>query len=105
MEALRQTRSCTTWARSRPRRDPCEAAALLRSERAFMQRHTIIGEPMISAAPALGAVARLVRATHERDDGNGYRTVWEKGTADRPHCRCLRRLPRNDHEARVSPGA
>ena len=42
------------------------------SEWAFMQRHTIIGERTISAAPALAHVARLVRATHERLDGSGY---------------------------------
>ena len=42
------------------------------SEWAFMQRHTIIGERIISAAPALEAVATLVRSTHERYDGRGY---------------------------------
>jgi diguanylate cyclase (GGDEF)-like protein len=38
----------------------------------FMRRHTIIGERIIAAAPALGAVAKLVRASHERWDGRGY---------------------------------
>ena len=42
------------------------------SERSYIQRHTIIGERIISAAPALAPVARLVRATHERHDGAGY---------------------------------
>ena len=42
------------------------------SEWAFMKRHTVIGERIISAAPALAAVARLVRSTHERYDGGGY---------------------------------
>jgi two-component system, cell cycle response regulator len=42
------------------------------SEWAFMKRHTIIGERIISAAPALTVVARLVRSTHERYDGGGY---------------------------------
>jgi two-component system cell cycle response regulator len=42
------------------------------SEWAFMKRHTIIGERIISAAPALAVVARLVRSTHERYDGSGY---------------------------------
>ena len=37
-----------------------------------MRRHTIIGERIISAAPALAAVAKLVRSTHERYDGGGY---------------------------------
>jgi diguanylate cyclase (GGDEF)-like protein len=41
-------------------------------EWAFMQRHTLIGERIIAAAPALTAVARLVRASHERWDGTGY---------------------------------
>ena len=38
----------------------------------FIRRHTLIGERIISAAPALGAVARLVRSSHERWDGTGY---------------------------------
>jgi len=38
----------------------------------FMRRHTIIGERIICAAPALGDVAAAVRATHERWDGTGY---------------------------------
>jgi HD-GYP domain-containing protein (c-di-GMP phosphodiesterase class II) len=37
-----------------------------------MKRHTVIGERIISAAPALAVVARLVRSTHERYDGSGY---------------------------------
>ena len=37
-----------------------------------MRRHTLIGERIVAAAPALGAVAKLVRASHERWDGNGY---------------------------------
>ena len=42
------------------------------SEWAFMRRHTIIGERILLAAPALRPVARLVRASHERYDGSGY---------------------------------
>jgi two-component system, cell cycle response regulator len=38
----------------------------------FVRRHTLAGERILSAAPALGAVARLVRASHERWDGAGY---------------------------------
>jgi diguanylate cyclase (GGDEF)-like protein len=38
----------------------------------FMRSHTIIGERIISAAPALAQVARMVRSTHERWDGDGY---------------------------------
>lgn len=41
-------------------------------EWAFMRRHTIIGERIICAAPALADVAAAVRATHERWDGTGY---------------------------------
>jgi diguanylate cyclase (GGDEF)-like protein len=41
-------------------------------EWAFMRRHTLIGERIICAAPALEPVARLVRASHERFDGRGY---------------------------------
>ena len=37
-----------------------------------MRRHTIIGERILSAAPALVPVARLVRSSHERLDGGGY---------------------------------
>ena len=48
-------------------------------EWAFMRRHTLIGERIVAAAPALGAVAKLVRASHERWDGDGYpdRTAGE----------------------------
>ena len=42
------------------------------SEWEFVKRHTIIGERIISAAPALTAIASFVRATHERYDGDGY---------------------------------
>jgi diguanylate cyclase (GGDEF)-like protein len=48
----------------------------------FMKRHTIIGERIISAAPALTDVARLVRSSHERWDGAGYPD--EVGGADIP---------------------
>ena len=41
-------------------------------EWAFMRRHTVIGERILAAAPALEPVARLVRASHERWDGRGY---------------------------------
>ena len=41
-------------------------------EWAFMRRHTLIGESILSAAPALVPVAKLVRASHERFDGDGY---------------------------------
>jgi two-component system, cell cycle response regulator len=42
------------------------------SEWKFVRRHSEIGERIVAAAPALGEVALLVRATHERWDGGGY---------------------------------
>ena len=38
----------------------------------FVRTHTQIGERILSAAPALAQVARIVRSTHERYDGAGY---------------------------------
>ena len=38
----------------------------------FIRRHTLIGERIVAAAPALGDVAALVRSSHERWDGKGY---------------------------------
>jgi len=38
----------------------------------FVRRHTLIGERIIAAAPALTRVAGLVRSSHERWDGTGY---------------------------------
>jgi diguanylate cyclase (GGDEF)-like protein len=38
----------------------------------LMRRHTLIGDRILGATPALRPVARLVRASHERWDGNGY---------------------------------
>jgi diguanylate cyclase (GGDEF)-like protein len=38
----------------------------------FIRRHTLIGERIINAAPALHDVAALVRASHENFDGTGY---------------------------------
>jgi two-component system cell cycle response regulator len=46
--------------------------ALDAEEWEFMRQHTIVGERILAAAPALGPVARLVRASHERHDGRGY---------------------------------
>jgi diguanylate cyclase (GGDEF)-like protein len=41
-------------------------------EWAFMRRHTLIGERILAAAPALGGAARLVRSSHEAWNGSGY---------------------------------
>jgi two-component system cell cycle response regulator len=38
----------------------------------FVRRHPLIGERILSSAPALAKVSRLVRSTHERMDGEGY---------------------------------
>jgi putative nucleotidyltransferase with HDIG domain len=47
-------------------------AALDEHEWEFIRRHTIIGERIVAAAPALRPVAALVRSSHERWDGRGY---------------------------------
>ncbi|HEX8752259.1 MAG TPA: diguanylate cyclase [Solirubrobacterales bacterium] len=38
----------------------------------LMRTHTVIGERILNAAPALAPVARIVRSSHERWDGKGY---------------------------------
>ena len=38
----------------------------------FVRRHPLIGERILSSAPALAKVSRLVRSIHERMDGMGY---------------------------------
>src|SRR5207237_3788270 len=38
----------------------------------FIRQHTIVGERILAAAPALASVAKIVRASHERWDGQGY---------------------------------
>ena len=38
----------------------------------FVRQHPLVGERIISAAPALAQVGKLVRASHERFDGSGY---------------------------------
>jgi diguanylate cyclase (GGDEF)-like protein len=45
---------------------------LTEHEWAFMRRHTLIGERILAAAPALAPVANVVRSSHERWDGTGY---------------------------------
>jgi response regulator RpfG family c-di-GMP phosphodiesterase len=49
-----------------------KAGPLNDEEWAFVRRHTLAGERIIGAAPALTTVARLVRSSHERWDGSGY---------------------------------
>ena len=38
----------------------------------FMRQHTVLGERILSAADSLAPLGRVVRATHERWDGDGY---------------------------------
>ncbi len=45
---------------------------LSEDEQAFLRRHTLIGERILQAAPALAHVAAVVRSSHERFDGTGY---------------------------------
>ena len=47
-------------------------SALTGPERAYVQRHSVIGERILASAPDLLPVARVVRASHERWDGKGY---------------------------------
>ena len=37
-----------------------------------MRKHTVVGERIVSASPALRPVGRIVRSSHERWDGTGY---------------------------------
>src|SRR5207248_4834494 len=46
--------------------------ALDQAEWSFIKRHTLIGERIVSAAPALARVGLLIRSSHERPDGQGY---------------------------------
>jgi HD-GYP domain-containing protein (c-di-GMP phosphodiesterase class II) len=42
------------------------------SEWAFVRQHTIVGERILRASPALRSVASVVRSSHEHWDGSGY---------------------------------
>jgi two-component system cell cycle response regulator len=46
--------------------------SLTAEERAFVERHTLVGQRIVAAAPALQRVGKIVRASHERWDGTGY---------------------------------
>jgi diguanylate cyclase (GGDEF)-like protein len=45
---------------------------LTEEEWAFVRQHTIIGQRILAAAPALGEVATIVRSSHEYWNGSGY---------------------------------
>jgi diguanylate cyclase (GGDEF)-like protein len=49
-----------------------KAGPLDEEEWEFVRRHTLIGERILRAAPALASVGPLVRSSHERFDGRGY---------------------------------
>jgi diguanylate cyclase (GGDEF)-like protein len=49
-----------------------KGADLTPEEWELMRKHTIIGQRVLDAAPALQPVANLIRSTHERWDGEGY---------------------------------
>ena len=75
-------------------------------EWSFMRQHTIVGDRILSAAPALEPVAKLVRASHERYDGTRLPgpAGRRRHPAGRAHRRGLRRLPRDDLGPPVPPG-
>jgi two-component system, cell cycle response regulator len=84
-----------------------KSGPLTASERTFIEQHTIMGERILAAAPALADVGRLVRHSHERFDGEGYpdrlegeeiplgsRVIhvcdaYEAMTSDRPYKRAM----------------
>ncbi len=49
-----------------------KAGPLSEAEWRFMRQHTVLGERILSAASSLAPLGRVVRATHERWDGDGY---------------------------------
>jgi diguanylate cyclase (GGDEF)-like protein len=49
-----------------------KTGALDADEWEFLRRHTLIGERIVSGAPALVGVAKMIRSSHERWDGRGY---------------------------------
>jgi two-component system cell cycle response regulator len=55
-----------------PRPLLAKPGALDPDEWEFIRRHTLIGERIVSGAPALVGVSRLIRSSHERWDGGGY---------------------------------
>jgi HD-GYP domain-containing protein (c-di-GMP phosphodiesterase class II) len=49
-----------------------KAGPLSESERRLMETHPVMGQKILERKPVLMALGPLVRATHERWDGNGY---------------------------------
>jgi diguanylate cyclase (GGDEF)-like protein len=55
-----------------PRSTLHKPGPLDKAEWDVIRRHTLTGETILNAAPALAAAAKIVRSTHERVDGGGY---------------------------------
>ena len=55
-----------------PERVLRKRGSLTAVERELIRNHTVVGERILAAAPAMVPVARLVRSSHERWDGDGY---------------------------------
>ena len=55
-----------------PTRSSTSPGPLDEGEWQFIRQHTVIGERILTVAPALAPAAGLVRASHERIDGAGY---------------------------------
>jgi diguanylate cyclase (GGDEF)-like protein len=49
-----------------------KSGPLTDAERELMQKHTLVGERVLAAAPALMQVSKVVRSSNENWDGNGY---------------------------------
>ncbi len=49
-----------------------KAGPLDEDEWAFIRQHTLVGQRILAASPALRRIGDVVRATHERWDGGGY---------------------------------
>ncbi len=47
-------------------------SALTEDEWVFIRQHTLVGQRILAASPALRRIGDIVRATHERWDGAGY---------------------------------
>ena len=50
----------------------CKPGPLTAEEWAFIRQHTLVGERILRATPALRGVAKVVRSSHEHWDGSGY---------------------------------
>jgi diguanylate cyclase (GGDEF)-like protein len=89
-----------------------KSGRLSHDEWALLRRHPLIGQRVLDAAPSLASVGAIVRATHERYDGQGY-PDRVAGAAIPLAARIIfvcnayeaMRLPRPHRPARDLPGA